>query len=825
MRKGLMFIFSAALILYGCQNKEIEQNLSSPKTYTATTECYVLDTGTRTSLDADGNVRWKIGDQVSIFAGTTLNGQYQVTDASDGKTSAAFNPVSMPGFISGSDIDNNVAFYPYSADNELAKSGSAYVISTSLPSTQVYAESSFGNGAFPMSAVTGSTGDNNLKFKNILGGLKLQITGTAIISSIAVTGNDDEILCGTAEITVSETDSPSVNMTGTSKTVILDCGTGVQLNNTTATSFIIALPPNSMSKGFTVVITDTDGHQMEKITTKMQTISRSIILKMPVFEFEWSETEPETGYVDMGLSVMWATCNLGATKPEEYGDYYAWGATEPWYEDGYSLENPQNHWKSGKSAGYDWTNCPFCMDKNGFKFSKYIPSDESNYWGGIGSPDGKSILDYEDDAAYVLLGGNWRMPTEDEFDELLDNCETVLTSVNEINGVKFISKVNGNSIFLPIAGYRVNTNLAYYSQGGKQGFYWSSSLYTGVPFSAVILYYYSENNIRTDAHHDGRTCGLPIRPVYAEKISVSGITLDKMSTQLWTGSTTSIIATITPAKSFEKGVIWFSSNSSVASVDDNGIITALKEGETTITATTIDGGYSATCSVTVKAIPSGAVDMGLSVLWASCNLGASKPEGYGDYYSWGATEPLYKDGYATEDPQKHWKTEKSDGYSLKNSPFWVSGEDYDTAMYSKYVLSSSSSHWGGDGNPDNKGVLDLEDDAAHVKLGQNWRMPSREEIKELTDNCDVIWVTQNGVAGKKFTSLRTGKSIFLPASGGRHYTIMFQNGSYGEYWSSSIGSNTSSRACRLSISSTSAYTNDYPRYYGQPIRPVYDNLF
>ena len=129
---------------------------------------------TKTSLDGEGNVLWKRGDQVSIFAGSTVNEQYQVSDASDGKTAASLNKVSGGGFVAGTEIDNNVAFYPYASTAEIAKSGSNYVISKiELPATQTYAAGSFGNGAFPMATVTSSTEDMNLKFKNVLGGLKL----------------------------------------------------------------------------------------------------------------------------------------------------------------------------------------------------------------------------------------------------------------------------------------------------------------------------------------------------------------------------------------------------------------------------------------------------------------------------------------------------------------------------------------------------------------------------------------------------------------------------------------------------------------------------
>ena len=308
--KKVAFSLLAVLALAGCQTKELEVDFQGSKHFTATIEDNFDGIGTRTSLDDNGNVRWKLGDQVSIFAGSTVNEQYQVTDASDGKTSAGFNKVSGGGFVGGGEIDHNVAFYPYASTAEIAKSGSGYVISDiALPATQSYAENSFGNGAFPMAAVTSSTTDMNLKFRNILGGLKLQLKGTATIASISITGNNNEILCGDARVTVSNSSTPSINLTDASaRTVILDCGDGVQLNHETATPFVIALPPMTMEGGFTVVVTDTGGGTMEIKTTKTQTVGRSSLLKMPAVNYEGAT--PSTDY----LAEPFTISSIGSTS-------------------------------------------------------------------------------------------------------------------------------------------------------------------------------------------------------------------------------------------------------------------------------------------------------------------------------------------------------------------------------------------------------------------------------------------------------------------------------------------------------------------------------
>ena len=294
MKKAFVYSLFAVLAITGCQ-AELEAPVDeldlitqeSSKVFTATIEDD-FSKDTKTSLDESGHVLWKLGDQVSIFAGNTVNEQYQVSDSSDGKTSASLNKVSGGGFVSGSSIDNNVAFYPYASTAELVNNGSSYVIrGIELPKTQTYAEGSFGNGAFPMVAVTSTKEDMNLKFKNVLGGLKLQLKGTGTITSITVTGNNNEMLCGEAEVTVSNGSTPVITLSDASaKSVTLDCGAGVTLNSETATPFIIALPPITMTGGFTVVVADSEGKRMEIKTTKSQTITRSNLLKMPAVTYE-----------------------------------------------------------------------------------------------------------------------------------------------------------------------------------------------------------------------------------------------------------------------------------------------------------------------------------------------------------------------------------------------------------------------------------------------------------------------------------------------------------------------------------------------------------
>lgn len=189
-------------------------------------------------------------------------------------------------------------------------------------------------------------------------------------------------------------------------------------------------------------------------------------------------------YVDLGLSVKWATFNVGANKPEEYGDYFAWGETEP-------------------KSTYDWSTYKWC---NGSltTMTKYCTS--SSY----GTVDNKKTLELSDDAAYANWGGSWRMPTKAEQDELREKCTWTWTTQNGVNGYK-VTGTNGNSIFLPAAGYRYNSSLSY---AGSNGRYWSSSLYTDGPYNACLLGFSSSD---VGWYHGNRYYGRSVRPVYGQQ--------------------------------------------------------------------------------------------------------------------------------------------------------------------------------------------------------------------------------------------------------------------------------------------------------------------
>ena len=199
------------------------------------------------------------------------------------------------------------------------------------------------------------------------------------------------------------------------------------------------------------------------------------------------KVEPEA--VDMGLSVKWANFNIGAFHPTHYGDYFAWGETEP-------------------KETYSWENYKWC-DGTSTNMTKY------------NATDGKTILEAEDDAAYVQWGDKWRMPTEEEFTELREKCTWTWTTQDGVKGYK-ITGPSGNSIFIPAAGFHYENGFNY----GENGDYWSAE--AGLPNNGIHLNFYPDKQIKSTSY---RYVGFTIRPVYDDRppkrIGVFSVAADK----------------------------------------------------------------------------------------------------------------------------------------------------------------------------------------------------------------------------------------------------------------------------------------------------------
>ena len=428
-------------------------------------------------------------------------------------------------------------------------------------------------------------------------------------------------------------------------------------------------------------------------------------------------------YVDLGLpsGTLWATCNIGANKPEDYGDYFAWGETES--------KSTYN------DLTYKWFAYETIETNRRFYATKYCTNET------YGIVDNKTTLELSDDAAHANWGGNWRMPTAIEQNELYSECTSNWTTHNGVNGYKFVGS-NGNSIFLPAAGYC--SSIDEIQKLGEEGQYWSSSLDTTMSKFAY-LFCCDSNSIKYKSV-GWRVRGESIRPVCRQN------SMSQREMYIWQngGKTTFVVA-------------------------DVDSVTFTKDEEITPPTTGTENGYEW-------------VDLGLSVKWATCNVGASKPEEYGDYFAWGETQP--KDYY-------DWNNYK-----------WIDKNYYEVnnIRFIKYVKDGLT-------------TLEPYDDAAHVNLGGNWRMPTDAEMTELRENCTWKWTIQNGINGYEVTS-NNNNSIFIPAAGMRYDSLLDDAGSFGHYWSSSRHIDRSDLVWCVFFGSDKVWKNVGKRSHGFNVRPV-----
>ena len=314
MKKCTFIMLAAVLSFAACQ--EVEAPLAEENVLSAVIE---QDETTKTVMDDNNNILWSANDQIIAFMKSSYGHKYQVKSSFIGKSYADFSRISSAGdddLSAGNDWDHNVAYYPYSSSVECLKSGSNYTLDVVLPSEQTYAAESFGNGSMAMVAVSE---DNNIVFKNVLGGMKLQLRGTQKVKSITLQGKNNEKLSGAAVVTAYAGETkPAITMAQSASTsVTLDCGSGVQLNESSATEFIIALPPVLFSKGFTVTVTDTESNTYTVETDKTNTVIRSSLLVMPAFKLGNKPSDEDSGDDDE-LIIPVSYVNLTSTSLKLY---------------------------------------------------------------------------------------------------------------------------------------------------------------------------------------------------------------------------------------------------------------------------------------------------------------------------------------------------------------------------------------------------------------------------------------------------------------------------------------------------------------------------
>ena len=536
---------------------------------------------------------------------------------------------------------------------------------------------------------------------------------------------------------------------------------------------------NEVTVGFIVG----DSAQIEKgnertLLQKTVTSSGSYQMEIPVHDNMgyWYRAFVETadtiyygkarhyGYemVDLGLSVLWANMNVGASQPEDFGEYYAWGEVNT--KDNYVYANYQ--------------------------------------YGNSNLGNGLSISNTTHDAAHVNMKNAWRMPTLSEMEELRDHCTWTWTTQNNVNGYLIRSKKAGytnRSIFLPAAGLRVGTSLVDANSSGS--YVTSRQADFDSDFFYALTIQRNDKNIRSDGYDvqwgwsnysNYRAWGHSVRAVARPNATVADSTLvmDVLTdSAMWKLNDTeaTVYGTVSSTTPLPAGTtIGFVVGDNADINKDNATVytqNAVSYGSFSQHLTGITGNFGYWYRAYVEA-PNGEVfygtarhfgwemvDLGLpsETLWANMNLGASRPEDDGSYYSWGET------------------TTKPD-YSGSNYTVQISNTNISETIY----------------------------DVAYMTTNYVWRMPTDTQINELLNGsyCRWTWTTQNDVRGYLITSLINGHYIFMPAAGIMSGTTITNYTSVGSYWSSVVGDNGYAKTFNFNSNNHNVRGDGYSNVFG-----------
>ena len=519
---GTMAALTLAFGLTSCQSELAELTPSGGERITlSVTQDDAA--GTRTYLNDDKKVVWSTGDALSLFDTKDVNQPFELTKGA-GYTTGEFD-----GTVSLGSGKEFYAVYPYSEGYTIS---SGTVTGVTLPAEQTAVANGFDKSAAIMTGYT--TDAKNLAFKQLCA--FVQITTESATKKIVFKTNGTESLAGTLSVAIDEDGigTATVASNGTGTVTLVPAGNEESI---AAGTYLIAVLPGTLTQGFTMECVGTDDNELVRsYNGSTSVLSRAAVINMGTASVSegWTSQvyhecthtyalgayaptanngagEEGTDWVDLGIringkKILFATRNLGAEHEYDYGDYYAWGATEPWCigydQNGTTLTAStaaaylSRHWQDGKSAGYAQANAPFY---SGSAYTKYTATP--------------ATLAAEDDAASVQWGADWRMPTTEEMQALETNTTNVWTDNYNNTGIKgriFTGKGDyaNSSLFLPAAGYFDGTS---YHDGGSWGDYWLSTLDSSTDGRSLFF----GNGYVNPQSCDYRFNGDPVRAVRA----------------------------------------------------------------------------------------------------------------------------------------------------------------------------------------------------------------------------------------------------------------------------------------------------------------------
>ena len=490
-------------VLAGCTN---ESELTSGSDYvsrvTITAKDFEAgDAATRTAFEVSASgltFKWAETDVVGIYPNEGDQVSFPMT-AGAGTNSASFDG-------GGWALKGNytyAAYFPYSVDN--TTQGRTY---TALPITYTGQTQSANNSTVDMgnfdymvaTASTPASGNVNFAFEHVGSVLYVQLVSPVAETFTRLTLSTEDALW-TTDATVNIA-TGALTPTNTATELSVDLANISVAANGTLYVWLMAVSADMSGKTITASAVGSTGTYTAEIAGKNLLAGKAYQLKGTLSapgtggtgqDIGWGDEITGTldghDYVDLGLpsGTLWATCNVGASSPEDYGDYFAWGETEGF--------------NSGKT-NYSWSTYKWCQGSE-TTLTKYCT--HSSY----GTVDNITELQPSDDAATANWGSNWQMPSYEQCSELINSNYTTIETmaVNDINGRKITSKINGNSIFFPMVGIHYETELR---NAGSEGSFMSRSRYKSNSSFGYFLYFYRSN---FDTYYGSRCHGQAVRPV------------------------------------------------------------------------------------------------------------------------------------------------------------------------------------------------------------------------------------------------------------------------------------------------------------------------
>lgn len=497
----------------GCSSDIADEQASgnkheSPEVINATIEQAQMDAKSRATFASDASFIWTADDRIGVSQTDGSTTSFSTFKLSKGAGTAKGTFI---GSISSGYTIGNKLVYPKSFTSSF--SGSALTINLPVEYNYLYPTESFGTitgdvNSANMPMLANYTG-GSVEFKHLGGYFVFEISKIpAGCNKFEFEAVNNKKISGTFTVNTSASE-PSYN-TSTSASE-----KKITINFPETTSgckrlFIVPVPVGSYEYEWNIYDTNGEIRGFGE-SDGVINVSRGQI-KAKRLDCASISTGDDTGgstanmvngheFVDLGLpsGLKWATMNVGASKPEEYGDYFAWGDTEPYYTEGHSQDNPCSSWKAGKT-GYNVESYKWCNGSSK-TLTKYCT--QSSY----GTVDNMTTLELADDAAHANWGDSWRMPKKTEQDELRTKCKWEWSNLNGKNGYK-VTGPNGNYIFLPAAGYRSNGSL---NKVGTHGYYGSSLLGSELFPDGSGYLYLTQNSV--DWYGSSRYDGRSIRAV------------------------------------------------------------------------------------------------------------------------------------------------------------------------------------------------------------------------------------------------------------------------------------------------------------------------